>query len=481
MDASKAINALKEALPGSHLALPGTEEYETLNTGTYMSGLCIDITPGAIFQPKSKDEVAAFVRTIKPFVASGDAAFAIVGGGRQPAPGCSNIQDGITLNLGLLKGVEVKDDVVSIGAGEQWGEVYDKLAPLGLGVSGSRSSKGGIAGLALAGGLSFNSSRQGFICDDVVNYEVVLASGDIVNANADEHADLWRALRGGGNNFGVVTRFDMKTFKQGPLYGGSVFYFGPNFPGQIEALVSEVQKPDADPETHLMISLGYTAMLGTEVMAMNQLYHMGGIEEPAVLEPFTSIQPQIDQLNSLRVIQNLADASREQTGDIPALQRSAYMNLTVKADVATLVAGSETFKAALEPVKGLEGLVCSYTLQPYARSLLEASASKGGNSLGLHPSHGPVISVAYLMYWKNKDDDEKILGAFRGALEKTTEDAKSRGTFIDFTYMNYSYTFQDPIGSYGAANKKSLQEASRKYDPEGIFQKGVPGGWKLFT
>lgn len=157
------------------------------------------------------------------------------------------------------------------------------------------------------------------------------------------------------------------------------------------------------------------------------------------------------------------------------------MNLTVKADVATLVTGSETFKATLEPVKALEGLVCSYTLQPYARSLLEASAKKGGNSLGLGPGLGPVVSVAYLMYWKNKDDDEKILGAFRAALEKTIEDAKSRGTFVDFTYMNYSYTFQDPIGSYGTQNKKALQEASKKYDPEGIFQTGVPGGWKLFT
>lgn len=186
MDATKAIDALKAALPGSQLSLPGTEEYGKLNSSTYMSGLCKDITPGAIFQPKSRDEVATFVRTIKPFVASGDAAFAVVGGGRQPAPGCSNIQDGITLNLGLLKGIEVKDDVVLIGAGEQWGAVYDKLAPLGLGVSGSRSSKGGIGGLALQGtlssffvevskrhmliligGLSFNSSREGFICDDV--------------------------------------------------------------------------------------------------------------------------------------------------------------------------------------------------------------------------------------------------------------------------------------------------------------------------
>lgn len=154
-----------------------------------------------------------------------------------------------------------------------------------------------------------------------MNYEVVLASGEIVNANANENTDLWRALRGGGNNFGVVTRFDFRTFKQGPLYGGSLYYFSPSFPGQVEALVAELQKPDADPDTHLMMSLGYTALLGPEAMGMNQMYHLSSTEKPAVLEPFTSIQPQIDPMNSLRIIPNLADASREQTGDIPTLQR----------------------------------------------------------------------------------------------------------------------------------------------------------------
>jgi hypothetical protein len=156
------------------------------------------------------------------------------------------------------------------------------------------------------------------------------------------------------------------------------------------------------------------------------------------------------------------------------------MNLHVKADVATLLAGGEIWKAALEPVKNCEGLICSYTLQPYARSLLQASAKKGGNSLGLDPS-SPIVSVAFLMYWNLSIDDERILGTFRSALEKMREDASSRGQLIDFVYMNYSFNFQDPISSYGLENKKHLQQVSRKFDPEGIFQKGVPGGWKLFT
>lgn len=163
------------------------------------------------------------------------------------------------------------------------------------------------------GGLSFFSSREGFICNNVINYEVVLATGEIVNANAQEHPDLWHALRGGGNNFGIVTRYDLRTFKQGPFWGGSVFYFPPSFPGQIEALVGELKKPDASAETHLMISIGYSvsfAQLGGD-LCMNQLYYTGPVENPPVLEPFATVQPQIDQLNTMRTL-NLKDAAAEQ-------------------------------------------------------------------------------------------------------------------------------------------------------------------------
>jgi FAD/FMN-containing dehydrogenase len=154
MDVSGALKALKQALPASQFALKGTEEYTSLNSGSYQSALNSEISPACIFQPKSSQEVSTFVKVIGPFVLKSEAAFAIVGGGRQPAPGCSNIEDGITLNLGLLKGIDIKDGVVSIAAGETWGPVYDKLGEQGLGCSGSRSSQGGIGGLALSGGLA---------------------------------------------------------------------------------------------------------------------------------------------------------------------------------------------------------------------------------------------------------------------------------------------------------------------------------------
>lgn len=169
---------------------------------------------------------------------------------------------------------------------------------------------------ASAGGLSFFSSSQGFICDNVVNFQVVLSSGQVVNANANENADLWIALRGGGNNFGIVTRYDFRTFEQGLVWGGNIFYFGDSFPGQIEALVTELTKPDPTDLTHLMISIGYSdamaAAFGVPIMCLNQPYYTEAVENPPVLAPFTNITPQIDALNSM-ALKSVAAAAAEQT------------------------------------------------------------------------------------------------------------------------------------------------------------------------
>jgi hypothetical protein len=151
------------------------------------------------------------------------------------------------------------------------------------------------------------------------------------------------------------------------------------------------------------------------------------------------------------------------------------MNTTVKADTATLLAASEIFTDAFQPLTSLEGITCAFTLQAYPVSLLK----KCDNSLGLDASQGPLMSILLLNWWKNKDDDDLVISTFKSALEKMDEDAASRGTVVPYKYMNYAYSFQDPIISYGAEDHKILQEVSKKYDAEGLFQNGVRGGFKL--
>ena len=152
------------------------------------------------------------------------------------------------------------------------------------------------------------------------------------------------------------------------------------------------------------------------------------------------------------------------------------MNTTVKADAATLIAASEIFTEAFKPITEVEGLTCAFTLQAYPRSLLE----KCENSLGLKAEDGPLVSILLLNWWKNASDDEVVIRTFKDVVRRIDEDAGKRGTAVSYKYMNYAYGFQDPIGSYGEDERRKLQEVSRKVDPEGVFQKGVPGGFKLF-
>lgn len=78
-----------------------------------------------------------------------------------------------------------------------------------------------MPGLLLAGGVNYYGNQVGFSCDSVVNYEVVLANGTIVEANATAHADLFWALKGGSSNFGLVTRFDIETIASTQVWAGT--------------------------------------------------------------------------------------------------------------------------------------------------------------------------------------------------------------------------------------------------------------------
>ena len=95
--------------------------------------------------------------------------------------------------------------------------------PCRVACPGGRCSTIAVGGLALGGGLSFYLGKVGFVADNVLNFEVVLASGAIVNANKSSHSDLFIALKGGSSNSGIVTRFDIEAFEDsGKVWGGGI-------------------------------------------------------------------------------------------------------------------------------------------------------------------------------------------------------------------------------------------------------------------
>lgn len=176
---------------------------------------CHDSHPEWILRCASAGEVAAAVR----FARESGSALAVRGGGHS-FPGYGSCDDGVVIDLGPLSAVEVAParDRVAVGGGATWGAVDAATTPHSLAVPGGLVSTTGVGGLTLGGGIGWLSRAHGLSCDRMLGAEVVLADGRRIEVDESREADLLWGLRGGGGNFGVVTRFD---FEPRPLPSGA--------------------------------------------------------------------------------------------------------------------------------------------------------------------------------------------------------------------------------------------------------------------
>ncbi|TCD63939.1 hypothetical protein EIP91_004749 [Steccherinum ochraceum] len=134
---------------------------------------------------------------------------------------------GLVVDLALLKGVEVSEDrkTVAFQSGCLWGDVYSELEKHGLKAVGGSTWFVGVGGYMTGGGYSNLSGQFGLAIDNLVSAEIVLADGRIVRCSADDEPDLFWAIRGGGNQFGIVTEFVARTYPiRGPALSGALFY-----------------------------------------------------------------------------------------------------------------------------------------------------------------------------------------------------------------------------------------------------------------
>lgn len=100
------------------------------------------------------------------------------------------------------------------------------------------------------------------------------------------------------------------------------------------------------------------------------------------------------------------------------------------------------------------------------------------SALGLEPNRKDLVIVDFAAAYNNVADDAIVIKGLQAIFDQHVKILKEAGLFHDFVYLNYAGDTQDPIGSYGTL--KQLQKVSRKYDPRGLFQRAVPGPWKLF-
>ena len=173
----------------------------------------IDRRPSLIARCTGTSDVIAAVR----FARRLGVPVSVRGGGHNVA-GLAVWDGAVMIDLSSMRGVRV--DPVSrtarAGGGALWGDYDHETQAFALASPGGLQSTTGIAGFTLGGGFGWLSRRYGLACDNLIEADVVLASGDIVHASAEKHADLFWGIRGGGGNFGIVSSFEYRLHPVGP-------------------------------------------------------------------------------------------------------------------------------------------------------------------------------------------------------------------------------------------------------------------------
>jgi FAD/FMN-containing dehydrogenase len=152
-----------------------------------------------------------------------------VRGGKHSIPGFSTCDDGMVLDLSPMQAVRVDPaaGTARAEAGVTWGVFDHETQAHGLATTGGLVSTTGVAGFTLGGGIGWLMRKHGLTCDNLLAADVVTADGRLLRASADENADLFWGLRGGGGNFGVATSFEYSVHPVGPtVTGGAIFYPG---------------------------------------------------------------------------------------------------------------------------------------------------------------------------------------------------------------------------------------------------------------
>lgn len=465
---------------------PRTPEYTRANSERWSTTAIL--SPSCIVQAANAAEVSTAIKILTSEATANLPAcpFAIRSGGHMPIPGANNIDGGVALDLSRISDTKLSTDhtVVSIGTGSTWQAAANKLKDTGLGIPSGRCPTTAVGGVTLGGGISFFAPKIGFAADNVVNFEVVLASGDIVNANATHNSDLWMALKGGGGNFGVVTRFDFATFPQPSLWAAGI-----PLPADEHATDFALKALHGITSMqHMFPKLAYGNVFSFNASRTpfeggiwNSVVFSGDdikeIRLPAVPINVGGVVTEVKISDHMRET-TLADLL-EESDQFPFGYRSYIAAVTFVNDLSTISHVHDLTVELYKTVRQVEDMEWLFAYEPLPHVFTEHSMSRGGNVLGLNRTKDDLILMQVAPRWSSARNDKVMLDTARQWVEQVKGYTKGVGKASEYLYMNYADGFQDPIASYGEENVRFLKDVARKYDKHGVFQKAVKGGFKI--
>ena len=447
------LNEANEVVEGAsfegRLIRPGDADYD--NARKIYNGM-FDRRPSIIARCASTGGVVAALKLAR----ENRLPIAVRSGGHS-LPGLSVCDAGIVIDLGGLRNVEVDpvNRIARASGGVLWGEFDKATQEHGLHTPGGRVTTTGVGGFTTGGGYGWTSSLHGLTCDNLISAEVVTADGRVRMASEKENADLFWGIRGGGGNFGIVTRFDYRLHPLGPLVlAGMALWPVSEASRVLRAWRDHVDNAPDALSTAAAIVTAPPEPFVPEHLRMRPCVGIVGmyVGAPEAGRPF--FQPIRDLGPDLDAIQPMPYASFQALLDPtapPGLRnyvRGEYMNALSDEGIEALIG------FARQPISPLSIMIIFRIGQKVAAMADEATAFSHRNAKYLfHP-----ISA-----WNDAADDERQIAFAKGASE-AMRSFTSGGVYLNFTH-------EDRVrDAYGAEKYERLVAIKDKYDPENLFR-----------
>jgi FAD binding domain/Berberine and berberine like len=446
-------SALQGAIAGD-VVLPGSDDYELLRRPAMARFW--HVRPQAIVRCRAPVDVAEALA----FARRSQMPFAVRSGGHCFAGGSST--GGIVIDVGPLNALTAGEGTVTVGAGATLGDLYGALDEHGRAIAGGCGPTVGIAGLTLGGGLGILGRSHGLTSDQLIEAEVVLADGRVVDCDAHRHSDLFWALRGaGGCRFGVVTRL---TFKTVPAPEATSFELcWP--PAAAGAIIAAWQDWAPDAPDGVAASLLVTAPAEPARAVSVRVFG-------AVVGPERDARRELDAFR-VRAGMDPISASLKHLPYRAAKRHLAEFDVgsALKPEPAHLFAKSEFFRASL-PAHAIAALVDHLTADRIAGYARELDFTPMGGAYNRVPSDAtafPHRSARFLVKHEVTVDAQREQGATPAAREWLARSwAVASGT--GGAYANFPDPDLSPWDrAYHGANLDRLRAVKAGYDPEGLL------------
>lgn len=435
-----------EATFAGTIILPEAEGYDAARS---LWNATTDGRPALIARCHSTTDVAAAVKLTR----SAGVPLAIRAGGHSLA-GLSTCDGGVVIDLSTWRGVDVDPDrrVAVVDPGATWADVDAAGFRHGLATTGGLISTTGVAGLTLGGGIGWLQRRFGLACDNLRAAEVVTADGEVIEADEDL---LW-GLRGGGGNFGVVTRFQFELHPVATVLGGLLAF--PLERGEEVLRAFREWSADAPEEATLLVAIMSAPpepfvppqLVGQKVVALLGCWCGEDEAGEAALGPLRALGPALDQFGPMPypALQSMLD------GAAPHGLRNYYRG----GYVAEL--DDEVVATALKHGERLPSLMSQIHFHQ-----MGGAVGRFGTDTSAFSGRAAGYTYNLISTWTDPADDPTHIAA-NNALSADLAPRSMAGTYVNFASES---DFGRVRAAYGDAIYDRLAGLKRKYDPANVF------------